>query len=134
MGIGYCKRQKSVGTMELRKLFMNDSILNPNTPLDLSFLVYMFLVGVFPGFYLSFLFFIKSKLHPFLASALSFIIGLIFGVISFIIIWGLEGSFHDHILYDWFLNNLFYIILLEILLILIHFFFFRKPKTKAKRK
>ncbi len=114
---------------------MSDSILNPNTPLNLNGLIYLFLIGFLPGFYITYIFLVNKRHHYILVLLISLVVGFVSGLASIFII---ISSYSANPAYgkSWFFlgKNLPYFIYLEILIILIHFFYFRKRKPKAKKK
>jgi hypothetical protein len=116
---------------------MSDVGINFDMSAAFNGIMFIFLIGFNPAFYLSFLLFTKTKLYSPLKYLFSFCIGLLFGCVAIAIILELDGPYHDTVLYDWLLHNLSSIFLVEIVIILIHFFFFFylwRRKTKAKKK
>lgn len=94
-------------------------------------LLLCFLIGFIPGFYLTLLFLLrKLRINIYHSLAISFFCGLFVGYFSINTIL-FSGKLPTQNKYtDYFINNLPYIVGLEILAVIVHYFYFLKRKRK----
>ncbi len=88
-------------------------------------------VGFLPGFYLSYLGFVKAKMHFLQALPLSLATGITSSVVIFFVLAYLPKNI-DLGNYTYIISYVFYFLALEVLIILLHFFFSR-PRIKERK-